>query len=64
MTKIDILPGTEFRSYAFGNCHVRRVYTHPDTHETVLDVKSELGNDMHWSLKYGRKLRDEGRMVA
>ena len=61
---IDTLPGTEFKSYAFGNCYVRRVYTHPDTHETVLDVKSELGDVMHWSMAYARNLRNQGLQVS
>ena len=63
MTKIDITPGTQFKSYAFGIVYVRKVYPHAETGETCLDVKAEIGDNMHFSLAYARKLRDEGRML-
>jgi hypothetical protein len=64
MTAIDTLPGAVFNSYAFGTCVVRKVYTHPETGETCLDVKSILGDNLNFSFSYARKLRDEGRQIA
>lgn len=61
--KTDIGPGSQFRSYAFGTVYARKIYPHPETGEMCLDIKAETGENMHFSMEYARKLRDEGRML-
>ena len=56
MTIIDIGPGAVLNTHAFGKAFVTKVYTHKETRETVLDVKSEAGDNLHLSFAYARTL--------
>lgn len=52
--------GQLLKSYAFGDLVVRRTYVHPDTKETVADVKvlggEDAGTVLHLSIGYCNKL--------
>lgn len=58
----EIQEGQLLTSYAFGEVAVRRLYKHPDTRETVADVKVLEGYDegavLHLSLAYCNKLME------
>ena len=51
------------KSHAFGDLVVRRTYKHPDTRETVADVKvisgAESGTVLHLSIAYCNRLIGE-----
>jgi len=51
-----ILLGTLLQTYRFGTCIVCKKYVHPDTHETVWEVKADSGARFYLTTEYINKL--------
>jgi hypothetical protein len=54
-----LYPGLRLRLFAFGSGVIRKIYTHPETRESVCEVKSDGGELMHLSMKYASRLANE-----
>ena len=48
----NIHPGARLNLSAFGYASIERIYTHKETAETCVNVKTDGGHLLHLSLKY------------